>query len=258
MTNGCTVPVTVCVLLYGEHPELARQCIESVRRYCPRGQYRLNVGSNAIGETTRRYLNELRCGGGLEQWLDSEQNLNKCPMMRRMFATIETEFIWWFDDDSYVTSPEAFEAWVGAAQRSPVDTVMWGQLACCGSVETFAPDIDDAPGFVRSAAWYRGLPPPDWRPGGKGEFDFRGCGSGDGEWLFAVGGCWLVRASAMRALDWPDRRVIKMGDDVFLGEAVRQQGWRIKNIGSPGVVINSSARRGDPGLRVASEVGGAL
>jgi GT2 family glycosyltransferase len=128
---------------------------------------------------------------------------------------------------------------------------MWGQLACCDTVETFAPDIEDAPAFIRAAEWYRGLPPPDWRPGGKGEFNFRGRGTGDGEWLFAVGGCWLVRHRAVRALNWPDRRLLKMGDDVFLGEAVRQHGWRIKNIGSPGVVINSSTRRGDPGVQAS-------
>jgi GT2 family glycosyltransferase len=237
------------VLLYGDHLELARQSLESIRRHCPRHQYRLTVGANAVGEPTRRYLEGLRQAAAVDQWIDSPINLNKCPMMRQMFATVDTELIWWFDDDSFITGPEAFAAWLGPATRSAEDVVMWGQLASCDEVETFAPDIDDAPAFVRGASWYGGLPPPSWRAGGKGEFDYRGRGTGDGEWLFAVGGCWLIRSSAIRALDWPDRRVIKMGDDVFLGEAIRQQGWRVMNIGSPGVTINSRARRGDPGVQ---------
>lgn len=28
-------------------------------------------------------------------------------MMRLMFERVDTEFIWWFDDDSYITSSSA-------------------------------------------------------------------------------------------------------------------------------------------------------
>lgn len=241
--------VTLCVLLYGDHPELARQCVESIRTHAPRAAYRLSVGTNAVGVATRAYLAGLQAAGALDRWIDSPVNLNKCPMMRRLFESVETEFIWWFDDDSFMTGPEAFPRWLGPAQQDPESVAMWGQLASCDSPLTFAPDIPDVPGFVRRASWYRGLPPPSWRPGGKGEFNWRGQGTGDGEWLFAVGGSWLVRTAVVRALDWPDRRLIKMGDDVFLGEALRQHGWTIRNLGSPGVAINSQPRRGDPGCQ---------
>ena len=241
--------VTLCVLLYGDHPALARQSLESIRRHCPRDQYRLTVGTNSISRETRAYLQGLSLAGAIDRWIDSPLNLNKCPMMRRMFATVDTDLIWWFDDDSFITGPEAFETWIGAAGRSAPDIAMWGQLAACDEVETFAPDIEDATAFVRNAAWYRGLPPPSWRPGGKGELNYRGRGTGDGKWFFTVGGCWLIRTSAVRALDWPDRRLIKMGDDVFLGEAVRQHGWRIMNLGDQGVAMNTAIRRGDPGLQ---------
>jgi len=48
-------------------------------------------------------------------------------------------------------------------------------------------------------------------------------------------------------MDWPDPRLVKLGEDVFLSEAVRQQGWEIAHVAAPGVAINTSARRGDPG-----------
>jgi hypothetical protein len=123
---------------------------------------------------------------------------------------------------------------------------MWGEVNRCQWKSDFT-DMEDVESFVRSATWYRGLPPPSWRPGGKGEFNFQNRNCGDGRWDFVVGGCWLIRASAARALDWPDRRLIKLGDDVFLGEAIRQQGWKLGNIGRPGVAINTEKRRGDPG-----------
>jgi len=238
--------VTLCILTYGGHLELARQAVESIRKNCPRSEYHLIVGANAVCNETLSYLESLHAAGDLDHLIHSVENINKCPMMRRMFERVETEFIWWFDDDSYLTAPDTLSQWLGAAGAAPASTVMWGELNRCRWRSDFT-DMEDVEGFVRSAPWYRGLPPPSWRPGGKGEFNFQNRNCGDGRWDFIVGGCWLIRTSAIRALDWPDRRLIKLGDDVFLGEAIRQQGWELGNIGRPGVAINTEKRRGDPG-----------
>jgi GT2 family glycosyltransferase len=163
-----------------------------------------------------------------------------------MFSKISTDFIWWFDDDSYLEQPNTFDTWVKQARTASPNTVMWGQIAQCDKPEFFSEGIDVLD-FVRTASWYRGMPPPSWRPGGKGEFDYRGLGVGDGSWLFILGGCWLIRTAAVRALDWPDPRLAKMGDDVFLGEAIRQQGWTLENQREAGLVINAGKPRGNPG-----------
>lgn len=242
--------VSICVLTYGDHAPLARRAIESIRRYCPRSEYELIVGANAVGDETRVYLEELEAAGSVDSLIVSPQNLNKCPMMRRMFERVSGEFIWWFDDDSHLEEPGAWRAWVEAAKSASPGTVMWGHLNRCQTPADFT-DVEDAAGFVRRAPWYRGLPPPSWRPGGKGEFNFQNRNCGDGRWDFIVGGCWLIRTSAIRALDWPDRRLVKLGDDVFLGEAIRQQGWELGNIGSAGVAINTAPRRGSAGSSLA-------
>jgi hypothetical protein len=244
-----TPKVTICVLLYGDYPGLARQSLESIRRNCSPSEYRLVVGANAIENKTLGYVESLRAEGAIDHLILSQVNLNKCPMMRRMLDKVETEFIWWFDDDSHVVELGALDRWLGSAGGASDRTVMWGQLAWCDHPPVFGPDLHDAVTFVRRAAWYRGLPPPSWRAGGKGEFDFHGLGSGDGRWYFVLGGCWLIRTRTVRALDWPDRRLIKMGDDVFLGEAIRQNGWELGDIGTPGVALNTELRRGDPGRR---------
>jgi GT2 family glycosyltransferase len=244
--NGIVPKVTICVLTYGDYAELARQSIESIRLCSRRAEYRLVVGANAVSNATRDYLQDLAQRGEIDRLVISDVNINKNPMMRRMFEQIETEFVWWFDDDSYIEKEGALSTWLQIAEKSPASTVMWGQMAWCGTGAAFA-DIDDPIDWVRQANWYRGLSPPSWRIGGKGEINFRNLGIGDGRWIFLLGGCWLIRASAVRALDWPDPRLIKLGDDVLLGEAIRQQGWDCAHNGSPGVAINTKARRGSPG-----------
>lgn len=236
--------VSVCVLTFANYPRLAREVLESIRAKFPRPEYELIVGANAVGDETAHYLEHLQNAGEIDHLVSSPTNLSKCPMMREMFRKVATEFIWWFDDDSYVVDDGAFERWMTAAAEAPASTVMWGQMAWCDRAAAFDPDLADAVGFVRSAPWYRGLPPPAWKPGGKGQFNFAGRGTGDGRWVFLLGGSWLIRTATIRALDWPDRRLLRNGDDVFLGEAIRQHGWTIADLDNNGVAINTEARRG--------------
>jgi hypothetical protein len=249
--NSAIPKVTICGLTYGEYPQLIRRLIESIQRHCSRSEYRLVVGANAACSETLDYLRGLESKGEIDCLIVSALNLNKNPMMRRMFEVIDTEFIWWFDDDSYITEPGACARWLQHASAAPDSTALWGEAAYCGHRLGFS-EVEDVLGFVRSAAWYRGLPPPSWQPGGKGEFNFENRGTGDGRWIFVVGGCFLIRTLAVRAMDWPDRRLVKQGEDVFLGEAVRQQGWDLADMPNRGVAINTESRRGDHGFVAAT------
>src|SRR5688500_6504674 len=116
--------VTICVLTYGDYLELALQVIESIRTNCSRSQYRLVVAANAVGCETLDYLQSLERDGHIDRLVASPVNINKCTMMRRMFEGIETEFVWWFDDDSYVTEPGALGQWLEPALTAPEATVM--------------------------------------------------------------------------------------------------------------------------------------
>ncbi|MBI4659576.1 MAG: glycosyltransferase [Verrucomicrobia bacterium] len=236
-------PVSICVLTFGQYPNLISRALDSIRLNCERSQYALVVGANAAGQETMKFLDERREAGEIDRLIVSATNIGKSPMMRQMFAEIGTEFIWWFDDDSYITEPNALSRWLHAAASGPASTVLWGQAVVCEYTSAFT-EMEDVLGFVRSAPWYRGLPPPSWRPGGKGEFNFRGHGMGDGRWHFVLGGCFMIRTAAVRAIDWPDPRLFIQGDDTFLGEAIRQQGWDWSNIGTPGVKIGAEPSRG--------------
>jgi GT2 family glycosyltransferase len=88
------------------------------------------------------------------------------------------------------------------------------------------------------------LTPPYWEPGGKGELNWRNTGKGDGRWFFIIGGAWMIRRAVLRELDWPDRRLAKNGDDVFLGEALRQAGYGFAGLRDLRVDLGHEERRG--------------
>ncbi len=240
-------PVTICVLTYGDHPGLARRVIGSIRRFCPRPRYRLVVGANAVGGETLEFLARSQGEGAIDRLEVSATNINKCPMMRRMFDGVSTEFIWWFDDDSYLTDESALERYLQAARKAPDKVVQWGVPMVLEGIPCGELGSDFATKFVRSAPWYRGLTPPSWDLGGKGELNFQGKAQGDGRWIFITGGCWWIRTSSIKLLDWPDPRLVKEGDDVFLGEALRQLGLDFEGVDAP-VAINKAERRGMTGF----------
>lgn len=225
-----TPPVTICVLTYGDYEVLAKRCIESIRWTTPRTHYRMVVGANAVGPDTLEYLEWLCRHEWIDELVVSDTNVNKCRMMRHLLKRVSTEFIWWFDDDSFITEPHALERWLELARASPKETVLWGHEFFFNSDADFSLGAD-VRSFVKSATWYRKKEPPSKE-------------TGDARWFFIVGGCWLVRAATVQTLDWPDDRLIKRNDDVFLCEAIRQQGWESQNIESLGVAINKAPRRG--------------
>ncbi len=182
----------------------------------------------------------LEGAGAIDRLHISEVNINKCPMMRRMFADVDTEFIWWFDDDSYILAPDPFPGRLCAARQASSSTAIWGHQFFFGHERDFSYGADVV-GFVKRAPWYRGKESPRWDCGGKVETDFKG---GDGRWFFITGGCWFARTAVIEALDWPDPRLVKRNDDVLLCEARRQQDWSMQDIGPLGVAIKTQPRRG--------------
>lgn len=223
--------ITIGVLTFGDYPQLARRAIDSIRTHCERSAYRLVVGANAVCDETRAYLETLERSGAIDRLIVSEENITKLPMMRLMLEDVSTEFFWWFDDDSYVASPDALPDRLRIARSAPDTHVMWGHKFFFSHEHDFSCGVDVS-GYVRRAPWFRGIDPPSWNHGG------------DGRWFFITGGCWVIRTQALRAIGWPDLGLVKRHDDVLLGEAIRQHGWETIDIGPCGTAINTEPRRG--------------
>jgi hypothetical protein len=167
----------------------------------------------------------------IDQLIQSPVNLNQCPMMRRMFAKVETEYIWWFDDDSCSPS-QAHSGGGWLPPNVPRNTSSCGGL-WPGAITRWA---SRRTGERHRVCAERGLvsrfAAASWKPGGKGEFNFNSRGRATGRG-FVPGGCWLLHFGHSGLVG--GCRLIKMGNDVLLGEAIRQQGWGcfITQPGSP-------------------------
>lgn len=219
--RAATMPVpdvTFCVLTCGDHLRLIQRCLRSLWRHVPRAEYRLVVGANGVAPAVLAWLERARRAGKIDRLLVSPVDLSKCPMMARMFQEVATPFVWWLDDDTEFRAAGHFELWLTAARGAPRDVVLWGECAIPNASCLGVPDTDWE-GWIRTARWHRGRPLP-WRVRGGWLVD----------WWFPVGNAWLARMDALRAIGWPDPRLRITPEDVILGEALRQQGWRMANL----------------------------
>lgn len=222
-----TPDFTICVLLYGDHLDLAKRCIEPILQL-PKKRIELRIGCNAIGPATQDWLDTIfdikaeDCHSAIRY--STQSNIGKYPMMRNMFHDpnhpIHSPYIMWFDDDSYITTPT--NEWLNS---------VGSQLALhpmCGCImgTTYAGNQTK---WIQMQPWYKGrgfheagtyanpIPVMPW---------------------FAVGGFWAIRPALIQKLDWPPKNIIHRGGDVMLGEALYQHNIVAQNF-YQGVVINA-------------------
>lgn len=125
---------TVCALLYGDFPHLAERCLKPLLPLVDHGLIDLRVGCNQISPQTERYLT-LALVGRVDriEVVRSEENILKYPMMRLLFGIegrlprIETPWVMWFDDDSYIKDPDP-AGWLDRVEEKMHGADMIGSL----------------------------------------------------------------------------------------------------------------------------------
>ena len=236
--NKMSIPkeTTICVLCYGDFPDLARRCIGSIIASCPAEKYELRVGLNECSPATIDYVQSVP---EVDSIYLCRRNLNQCPMMARMLSRLDTEFVWWFDDDSHVTHPGALDYRLRVARECQATVGLWGEVYFNRTIAEFA-DEEELQSWLRRQSWYRGQPAPC----GRCKFEPGYRESGDQTWHFCAGGSWFARSRAIEELGWPPKSLVKRSNDVLLGEAMRQAGYEIMHIGGVGVAQSDAPRRG--------------
>jgi len=217
---------TICVLVYGDHAPLARRCLSSILTL-PRQQFKLRIGLNAASDETQAYVGELITQGDVASraCYFSDENVYKYPMMRRMFYDpdnpLDTPYVMWFDDDSYVITeqahrpnPNRVRPWLDAVRAKIADADMIGSLYTMNLGGNQA-------AWVRDQNWYNQKAVADKR-----------------RVRFATGGWWTIRRELLEKHDWPPLALEHRGGDVMLGELCRQQDYRLEHF-NHGVAINA-------------------
>lgn len=217
--------VAVCVLLYGDHKDLAVRCIESIRRAKWHDSVNIVIGMNAVCAETREYIYDLYGNHASATVLDSPKNIRKYPMMRHMFydtefGALKSDVVMWFDDDSYLKPG-------GRAQDH-------GWLdACCNGLRTrgdmFGSKYTRAwqgqqKQWVRQQLWFNPNVSMDTR-----------------QLTFITGGWWYANSSMLRAADYPWRSLSHNGGDSMFGEMCRHVGYRQVAYTGNDVAINADA-----------------
>ena len=212
--------LTICVLCYGNHVDLARKCLSSIMNTVPIERIDLRIGTNEINPDTLSYLKTLPA----TKIYANSTNRYKYPVMREMFwdetAPITTNYVVWFDDDTWVVKPD----WVSDLCQTIINNhhynfrmfgnMMYHDLSMY-SKGGARPDL-----WFRAGDWFRGR---NFRVrGGQQE-------ATNGSVIdFAVGWCWAIATEAIRMANIPDVRLRHNGGDITIGEQVHQAGFGIK------------------------------
>ncbi len=241
---------SVCALLYGDYPALARRLLDSLRVHDQVQDFRL--GLNQVGMATRDCVHSWALQQYHRQpvYLYEEANfanLGKYPLMRQMLRDRKVAAkVMWFDDDSYLDPAAGTDWWQQAAQVSRGKTQV-------GSIHRIMQRTRQHEVIVRQP-WFTGKPINH-----RHRFEF------------ATGGWWIADSSFLLRWDYPFPALHHNGGDSILGELIRQQGGTLgkfpggiqchcescvgtgKHDGKPVVHINVGGRKGRRGIGVRDE-----
>lgn len=233
--------ITVCVLCYGPHTDIAKKCLSSILSTLAPDRVDLRVATNQAAPETIDFLKKLP----ITKLYINGINRHKYPVMRDMFwdeqTPIDTNYVVWFDDDTWVVKPN----WINdlcdtIVNFHPYNYRMFGNLLY-HDLSIYNKTGKDPTTWFKTADWYKGK---DFRVrGGQNE-------APNGSIIdFAVGWCWAIATEAIKAANIPDIRLGHNGGDITIGEQIHQAGFGIKqwNKGKSFVACpsrNEGGRRG--------------
>lgn len=207
---------SLCVLLYGDYPDLACRCLGSwrgpLRCDAVAARFRdIRVGANEVSPAVQRWVRPLLSVWARQLpvwWYAPDRNVGKYPLMRRMFRQPDWAgpLVMWFDDDSYLEPVAEDPRWWESRElllSSPEVGALgqlWRRVWVAGQPE-----------WVATQPWYD--PSRPVRVGG---------------WQrFCTGGWWCSRRDVLEKLDWPIPELRHSGGDMLFGAALEHSGLRM-------------------------------
>jgi len=244
---------SVCMLLYGDYPGLAKRLFGSLQNYAYVQDFRIGLNSVSAGtlDALHTWINQDNRWKRTPVYVyedNQNRNLGKYPLMREMFKDSKrpASRIMWFDDDSFL-DPTANELW-------------WENVS---SISTNKTQIGAVHYIRQRNKQYEVVKQQDWYTG-------KSVNSGH-RFIFATGGWWVADTQFLLKWDYPFRGLHHNGGDSILGELIRQQAGTLVNFkegcqchcescnksgimpSKPVVHINVGGRKGRRGIGVTDE-----
>ena len=224
--------VTICVLCYGDHIDLHKRCLNSIRAWCSPERIDLRIAANQVGEASAKFLETV---GATKIYWDTGDRL-KYPAMRELFydpdLPLATRWVVWFDDDSMARHQQWLPLLCEAiiyAEKGDVKVGMFGQKMRHPLKKLDGVTPQD---WFKAGSWYTGRP---WS-------NKRATPSPNGDQIeFIVGGFWAISTEAIYKCNIPDPRLIHWGGDIANGAQLWQNHLALKEINRTGELVRVSA-----------------
>lgn len=208
---------TACVLGCFDYHELLRACLTSITPGLRTGHLSaIRVGLNSpSAETLRCVADFVRAGAIADNnvyW--APDNAAKYPLMRKMFhdplQPLSSDFVMWFDDDSYIAADDPEQWWSDVARVcSEADYVGQQWRIQLSSAQRL---------WQQTQSWCTHSVPRIQ--------------------AFMQGAWWCLRVSKIHEANWPIPELYHNGGDVLLGALAQHQGW-ISKTWSRDVYVNA-------------------
>ena len=228
--------VTIFVLCWGPHADLAKRCLNSILKTVPLNRMDLRVHANEVCPETMAYLKTLP----LRKLYASDHNVFKYPAMRTMFhdrtCPITTKQICWFDDDSYAVDPLWMEKSLEKViEQHPKGGRLYG-IKFFHDINIYAKNGWQPKKWFEQATWWRGK---NLLVKGKA------IAAPNGSVLeFVAGGWWIMASEMIVKAGIPDVRLKNNGGDIVCGTAAAQNGGKIVHWNDKkSLVFSSGAKR---------------
>lgn len=229
-------PMTICVLMYGDYPDMHRACLGSIFQTTAPELRELRIVTNQLALPTRNWLDGLKAEGQLHTLIHNDDNRKKYPAMRQLFwdpdNPITTKWIVWFDDDTIANRDTDWHKHL--AQKIIAEYPKKARMV--GDLRFFTLTASQRE-WAKTRPWWRDrhLQTKQKTAAPNGQHIF-----------FAAGGFWALEAAAMREAMIPDEQIGHNGGDYILGLQLWQQGYRTAawNTGKKHVHTSSVGRRG--------------
>lgn len=211
---------TAFVLGFGDHVDLVRRCLNSIIDTVPEHRIEIRVALNQPSPAMAQFVHDCP---RVTQIYGGDSSRRKYPAMRTMFHDkdnpIKTDYILWFDDDSWCRDP----LWlVKLSEAITLNHPQQCRLFGPKYIHDLAPlrkggKTPDA--WFMNAPWWRGR--PLYTAGGN-----RIAPNGS-QIPFSSGGFWAMATHVIDEAGIPDTRLNHNGGDITIGCQVVQAGYKV-------------------------------